>query len=81
MSGTQGILQKTALVTGCSRGIGLGLVKEFLKGNFRVVATCRNPKNAKALNEILSQHNQQAAIRLVFGLSVSMPPRSHNLNT
>ena len=63
MSSTQEVMQKTALVTGCSRGIGLGLVKEFLKRNFRVVATCRNPEKATDLNEILSQHKQQAAIR------------------
>ena len=63
MSATQEVIQKTALVTGCSRGIGLGLVKEFLKRNFQVVATCRNPEKATDLNEILSQHKQQAAIR------------------
>ncbi|KAJ1368552.1 hypothetical protein KIN20_029707 [Parelaphostrongylus tenuis] len=38
------------LVTGANRGIGLGLVKEFLKNEAiqYVIATARHPSNAKA---------------------------------
>jgi NAD(P)-dependent dehydrogenase (short-subunit alcohol dehydrogenase family) len=34
--------QKTAIVTGASRGIGAGLVEAFLKRGYRVVANSRN---------------------------------------
>ena len=34
--------QKTAIVTGASRGIGAGLVEAFLKEGYNVVATSRN---------------------------------------
>jgi NAD(P)-dependent dehydrogenase (short-subunit alcohol dehydrogenase family) len=35
-------IQKTAIVTGASRGIGAGAVEAFLKRNYRVVANSRN---------------------------------------
>jgi NAD(P)-dependent dehydrogenase (short-subunit alcohol dehydrogenase family) len=34
--------QKTAIITGASRGIGAGLVQSFLKEGYNVVATSRN---------------------------------------
>lgn len=39
----------SVLVTGANRGIGLGLIKEFLKnGQLKhVIATCRDPASAK----------------------------------
>ncbi len=40
---------KTALVTGASRGLGLGLVRELLARNYEVFATCRHPEQAKEL--------------------------------
>ncbi|KAJ1373018.1 hypothetical protein KIN20_035339 [Parelaphostrongylus tenuis] len=44
----------SVFVTGANRGIGLGLVKEFLKNEAiqHVFATAREPSNAKELNEI-----------------------------
>ncbi|KHJ96975.1 oxidoreductase, short chain dehydrogenase/reductase family protein [Oesophagostomum dentatum] len=44
----------SVLITGANRGIGLGLVKEFLKNKDiqHVIATAREPNNAKELNEI-----------------------------
>ena len=59
MSGT-----KVALITGCSRGIGLGLVKEYVSRGYQVLATCRNPENAVALTEFLSESKQKPAIPL-----------------
>lgn len=38
------------LITGCSRGLGLGIVKQLLesqKPSKYVFATCRNPTEAK----------------------------------
>ncbi|CDO74375.1 hypothetical protein BN946_scf184956.g4 [Trametes cinnabarina] len=45
--------QYTWLITGCSRGIGLGLTKKLLEdpANF-VIATCRNPEKATALEAL-----------------------------
>jgi len=59
--------QKTVLITGCSRGVGYGLVKEFLKRNFKVIATCRNPDKATDLRTTLEQHMQHPA----FGCDVA----------
>lgn len=44
----------SVMVTGANRGIGLGLVKEFLKnsGIQHVIATARNPDDAKELKAI-----------------------------
>ena len=45
------------LLTGASRGIGLNLVRVLLKNPSRkVFATCRDPTNAKQLDELRSQY-------------------------
>lgn len=57
-------MSEVVLITGASRGIGLGLVKEFLCKGFAVVATCRNPDKAVDLAKILQDANQKPAVRL-----------------
>ena len=42
----------TLLVTGANRGIGLELVRQYLDGGWNVVATCRKPEGADALNSL-----------------------------
>ena len=45
---------RTVLITGASRGIGLGLVRGFLRtANTRVVATARRPEAAAELAAVL----------------------------
>lgn len=44
--------QKTALIVGASRGIGLGLVKRLIEQNWNVIATVRDPQKATDLNAI-----------------------------
>lgn len=46
-----------ALVQGASRGLGLAFVRELLRDDsvVQIVATCRNPQNATALQEIDSE--------------------------
>ncbi len=42
---------KTALVTGANRGIGLGLTEQLLAKGYTVIATARNPDGARELWE------------------------------
>ena len=44
------------LVTGGNRGIGLAFVRQLLARGDRVVATCRQPGKATALNALAGEH-------------------------
>ena len=44
------------LVTGANRGLGLELVRQLLARGERVVATCRQPGKATALNTLTGEH-------------------------
>jgi NAD(P)-dependent dehydrogenase (short-subunit alcohol dehydrogenase family) len=60
----------TTLITGASRGIGLGLVKEFLKhSEYRVIATCRTPPLAKDLRKLQKEHSKRL---LIFPLDITL---------
>ncbi|TRY78584.1 hypothetical protein TCAL_08140 [Tigriopus californicus] len=54
---------KVVLITGCSRGIGLGFVRYFVKHNWKVLATCRTPHEAVELKKVLQDHNQTEIIQ------------------
>jgi NAD(P)-dependent dehydrogenase (short-subunit alcohol dehydrogenase family) len=45
------MVERTALVVGASRGLGLGLVKELVGRGWRVIATLRSPGTASGLTE------------------------------
>jgi NAD(P)-dependent dehydrogenase (short-subunit alcohol dehydrogenase family) len=45
----------TVLITGASRGIGLELARQYAESGDTVVAFCRNPHSADALNELARQ--------------------------
>jgi NAD(P)-dependent dehydrogenase (short-subunit alcohol dehydrogenase family) len=45
-----------SLVTGANRGLGLELVRQLLARGERVVATCRHPGKATALNTLAGEH-------------------------
>ena len=45
-----------SLVTGANRGLGLALVRALLARGDRVVATCRQPGKATALNSLAGEH-------------------------
>ena len=53
---------EVVLITGCSRGIGLGLVKHFSNAGFHVVATCRSPDKATELAALLESLGQPPAL-------------------
>ena len=43
---------KVVVITGGNRGIGLGLVKEYARKGWQVLATCRNPESAPQLRAL-----------------------------
>ena len=45
-----------ALVTGANRGLGLEFVRQLLARGDHVVATCRHPGRAHALNQLVGEH-------------------------
>ena len=45
-------MSKTVLIIGASRGLGLGLAKQFSSEGWQVIATVREPGKADALNAI-----------------------------
>ncbi|XP_065075069.1 C-signal [Ochlerotatus camptorhynchus] len=48
------------LITGCNRGLGLGLTKSFLNLSSpprHIIATCRNIQQAEELNSLAKQHS------------------------
>lgn len=53
---------KTILITGANRGIGLELTTEYLHDGWRVIATCREPKQAAALNNLQEKYKEQLNI-------------------
>jgi NAD(P)-dependent dehydrogenase (short-subunit alcohol dehydrogenase family) len=42
----------TVLVTGANRGLGLEFTRQYVERGWRVIATCRNPATAEALNAL-----------------------------
>lgn len=57
-----GNLSECVLITGANRGIGLGLVSEFLNRGYQVIATCRTPDKANELQNLKLEYPQQLRI-------------------
>lgn len=49
-------MSRHVLITGANRGIGLEFVRQLLARGDRVVATCRHPGKATALNTLSGEH-------------------------
>ena len=43
---------KTVFITGANRGLGLEFVKEYSENDYQVIATCRDPKSSRELNNL-----------------------------
>ena len=56
--------EQTALIVGASRGLGLGLAKEYLKRGWRVVATVRGPERTQ-LHDLTTQADGRLEIAAV----------------
>ena len=55
-------MMKKILVTGANRGLGLGLVKKFLKNNEKVICTTRNISKSKELMLYKEKYNDNLEI-------------------
>ncbi|MFZ5524993.1 MAG: SDR family oxidoreductase [Pseudomonadota bacterium] len=53
---------KTTLITGASRGIGLEFCRQYAAAGWRVLACCRLPEKAGALNRLAAQYPEQIKI-------------------
>jgi NAD(P)-dependent dehydrogenase (short-subunit alcohol dehydrogenase family) len=53
---------KTVLITGANRGIGLEFVRQYAADGWRVLACCRDPATADALNRLAVQYPDRISI-------------------
>ena len=53
---------RTMLITGANRGIGLEFVRQYAADGWRVVACCRKPAAAEALNRLAAQYPDQITV-------------------
>jgi NAD(P)-dependent dehydrogenase (short-subunit alcohol dehydrogenase family) len=54
--------RSVALIVGANRGIGLGVVREFLSRGWTVVTTARHPAQARDLSALAARHPGQVEI-------------------
>jgi NAD(P)-dependent dehydrogenase (short-subunit alcohol dehydrogenase family) len=54
----------TLLITGANRGIGLEYVRQYAEDGWRVIACCRTPEKASALNRLVSQYSNLEICKL-----------------
>ncbi|MCY4328841.1 MAG: SDR family oxidoreductase [Endozoicomonadaceae bacterium] len=71
----------SVLVTGANRGIGLAFCKHYLKEDYKVLATCRNPDNAAELHALQAHHKDRLTLhQLDICSSVSILRLKQDLN-
>ncbi len=66
----------TILLIGASRGLGLGLVHEYLNRGWEVIATARDPAKAKELTALTKSHGDRLRVE---HLDVTKPDDAHAL--
>ena len=54
----------TVLITGSNRGIGLEFARQYAALDWHVIATCRHPDQADALQEIAAKYSNVTVRRL-----------------
>lgn len=65
--------QKTWLITGASRGIGLEMARQLLAAGENVVATCRNPETANELQALARGTGTSGGQIKILALDVGDP--------
>ncbi|BCR03335.1 short-chain dehydrogenase [Desulfuromonas versatilis] len=55
-------MNETILITGANRGLGLALAGEFARHGWQVLACCRNPRSAPALEKLAASHPDQVEV-------------------
>ncbi|TDJ61950.1 MAG: SDR family oxidoreductase [Proteobacteria bacterium] len=55
-------MASTILITGANRGIGFELTQQYAEAGWRVIACCREPEKAQALDGVRSDHGEQVSI-------------------
>ncbi|GAA4901177.1 SDR family oxidoreductase [Ferrimonas pelagia] len=63
-------MKPTLLITGANRGIGLEFTRQYLHDGAQVIACCRQPESADALQQLAQQFPQQLEL---VGLDLSHP--------
>jgi len=53
---------KTLFLTGANRGIGLAIVEQALKGDYRIFAGCRQPQKAAALQALATDNPERLTL-------------------
>lgn len=67
---------KTVLITGANRGLGLEFTRQYADAGWQVIACCRQPQEAQALNQLATDHK---LIR-VMSLDVTDHPQIESLS-
>ncbi len=52
----------TILITGANRGLGLEFCQQYLAAGWKVIATCRQPKQANELQQLQRQYQANLQI-------------------
>ena len=64
VANADGLATPTVLITGSSRGIGYELARQYAERGWGVIATCRTPERATALQLLAQSHSNVVIERL-----------------
>jgi NAD(P)-dependent dehydrogenase (short-subunit alcohol dehydrogenase family) len=67
--------RKTTIIIGASRGLGLGLAREFARRGWQVTATARNASSAKELAATFAASDEKIAVEQVCLIALPRWPR------